>query len=175
MSDPVIRPAESSDAALLASLGARTFTETFGALYRAVDLAAFLAESYSEARLASYLCHPRAAAWVMEAQREAIGYALVGPCDLPHPEVTALCGELKRIYLLKDWRGDGRGSRLLQTALGWLEAQDFSNLWIGVWSENHGARRLYERQGFVKVGEYDFCVGEARDREFILRRDRGRG
>jgi ribosomal protein S18 acetylase RimI-like enzyme len=43
-------------------------------------------------------------------------------------------------------------------------------LWIGVWSENYGAQRLYGRHGFTKVGEYEFPVGEVRDREFILRR-----
>ena len=59
----------------------------------------------------------------------------------------------------------------MEVALAWLEAEGFSPLWIGVWSGNRGARRLYERMGFTKVGEYYFSVGQARDREFILRRD----
>ena len=44
------------------------------------------------------------------------------------------------------------------------------DVWIGVWSENHGAQRLYARHGFEKVGEYEFKVGQTRDHEFILRR-----
>ena len=47
-------------------------------------------------------------------------------------------------------------------------------LWIGVWSENHGAQRFYARHGFVHVGEYEFPVGRVRDREFILRREAAR-
>ncbi len=47
------------------------------------------------------------------------------------------------------------------------------SLWIGVYSENHGAQRLYARQGFVKVGEYEFEVGAQRDREFIFWRGPG--
>ena len=43
-------------------------------------------------------------------------------------------------------------------------------VWIGVWSENHKARRFYGRYGFEKCGEYDFAVGETRDHEFILMR-----
>jgi len=39
-----------------------------------------------------------------------------------------------------------------------------------VWSENHGAQRLYARHGFEHVGDYDFVVGNIRDHEFILRR-----
>ena len=43
-------------------------------------------------------------------------------------------------------------------------------IWIGVWSENHGAQRFYVREGFEKVGEYGFKVGRTLDLEFILRR-----
>jgi len=84
--------------------------------------------------------------------------------------VTPACGELKRLYVLKRLQGDGTGSRLLAETFAWLERNGPRRLWIGVWSENHGAQRLYGRMGFEKVGEYEFIVGQTRDREFILRR-----
>jgi ribosomal protein S18 acetylase RimI-like enzyme len=170
MPHDTLRDAQAHDAALLASLGARTFTETFGHLYPPEDLAGFLAQAYSPERLAAYLADPRAAAWILETGGEAIGYAMVGACDLPHPEVTATCGELKRLYVLADHRGGGRGGRLLDAALSHLAARGRRPIWIGVWSENLGAQRLYGRLGFEKVGEYEFAVGATRDREFILRR-----
>jgi hypothetical protein len=58
----------------------------------------------------------------------------------------------------------------MHAALDWLDRLG-RPLWIGVWSENHGAQRLYGRHGFVKVGEYEFPVGKTRDQEFILRRE----
>ena len=67
-------------------------------------------------------------------------------------------------------QGDGWGGRLMDTAMDWLERDGPRTLWVGVWSENTGAQRFYARRGFVPVGEYLFHVGEARDREFILRR-----
>jgi ribosomal protein S18 acetylase RimI-like enzyme len=170
MPQDTLRDARPNDAALLARLGARTFTETFGHLYPPQDLAGFLAQAYSPERLAAYLSDPRAAAWILEAGGEAIGYALVGACDLPHPEVTATCGELKRLYVLAAHRGGGRGGRLLDVALNALESRGQRPIWIGVWSENFGAQKLYGRLGFEKVGEYEFHVGAARDREFIMRR-----
>jgi ribosomal protein S18 acetylase RimI-like enzyme len=54
--------------------------------------------------------------------------------------------------------------------MAWLERDGPRTIWIGVWSENHGAQRFYARQGFEKVGEYGFAVGSTVDREFILRR-----
>ena len=108
--------------------------------------------------------------WLAERDGEPVGYALAGPCHLPHPDVTPDCGELWRLYLLPQARGGGLGGRLLNEVLTWLERPG-RRLWIGVWSQNHGAQRLYGRLGFQKVGEYLFPVGEVRDHEFILRRD----
>jgi GNAT superfamily N-acetyltransferase len=171
MSGPSIRRAGPCDVSTLAELGARTFADTFGHLYPAVDLAAFLQENHAPEAILPFLEDARYATWVAEENGEAIGYALAGPCGLPHPDVTPSCGELKRIYLLRNRQGSGVGGRLMTTALDWLEAERRRPIWIGVWSGNHGAQRLYARAGFAKIGEYEFAVGASRDREFIMRRD----
>ncbi|MBW3549266.1 MAG: GNAT family N-acetyltransferase [Proteobacteria bacterium] len=101
---------------------------------------------------------------------EPVGHAAAGPCGLPHPEVAASDGELKRLYVLKDHQNAGWGGRLFQTALDWLQRDGPCTLWIGVWSENLGAQRFYARHGFEHVGDYEFPVGRVRDHEFILRR-----
>ena len=163
-----IRRAAPEDADTVSSLGARTFTETFAHLYPPEDLETFLASAYGLERTRNDLTHAGKATWLLEdADGEAIGYALAGPCDLPHDDVAPGDGELKRIYVLKSHQGGGRGSRLLNTALEWLGPR---RIWIGVWSENFGAQRLYASKGFTKVGEYIFPVGETKDLEFILRR-----
>ena len=166
----VIRRAGPADAEGLAAIGAATFAETFAHLYPPRDLAAFLAEAYSVERARADLANPRKAAWLVEADGVAVGHALAGPCKLPHPEVTPACGELDRLYLLKAHHGGGTGSRLLAETLAWLEKDGPRRLWIGVWSQNHGAQQLYARHGFAKVGTYDFVVGQTRDHEFIMRR-----
>lgn len=170
MPAPTIRRATPADAEALSRIGAQTFTETFGHLYPPQDLADFLVYAYGLARTRMDLADPAKAAWLVEADGAVVGYALAGPCDLPHDEVTPTCGELKRLYVLKRLQGDGTGSRLMAAVLAWLEQDGPRRLWIGVWSENFGAQRLYQRMGFDKVGEYEFAVGQTRDREFILRR-----
>ena len=171
MSEPLIRRAGSADAETLSAIGAETFVETFGHLYPPEDLAGFLADAYDLERTRADLADPQKASWLVEADGVAIGYALAGPCALPHPEVTPQCGELKRIYMRKGWQGGGLGLRLFAETEAWLETQGRRSVWIGVWSENHGAQRFYARQGFEKVGEYGFVVGSTVDREYILKRD----
>lgn len=170
MTEPAIRRAVPADADALARIGAETFVETFGDMYPPEDLAAFLPYAYGLERTRADLADPAKASWLVEADGAVVGYATAGPCDLPHDDVTPACGELKRLYVLKAHHGGGTGSRLLAMVLAWLEQDGPRPLWIGVWSENFGAQRLYGRMGFEKVGEYDFLVGETRDREFILRR-----
>ena len=170
MPEPTIRRANVDDAEVLSALGARTFSETFRHLYDPEDLNAFMADVYSVEKSGRDLADPRRALWLVEEGGEAIGYALAGPCDLPHAEVTPACGELKRIYFVQGRQGGGLGRRLFAEVMDWLQSEGQRSVWIGVWSENFGAQRFYARHGFEQVGEYGFKVGRTVDREFILRR-----
>jgi GNAT superfamily N-acetyltransferase len=167
---PILRRAVPADAETLAALGAATFTETFGHLYPSKDLADFLSRAHSLERARSDIGNTSNVVWLVEVESETVGYALAGPCELPHSEVAAGDGELKRLYLLRRAQNGGLGGLLFETALAWLLAAGPRAIWIGVWSENFGAQRLYRRWGFDKIGEYGFAVGQTIDREFILRR-----
>ncbi len=170
MSETVIRRASSADAPALSALGTVTFVETFGHLYKPEDLQAFLDESHSEAAYAAVLADPGYALWIAEREGKAIGYAQAGRCGLPHADVKPEDGELKRLYLLQSAQNGGVGNALFEQALAWLERDGPRTLWISVWSENLGAQRFYQRHGFSFVAEYEFVVGEQRDREFMYRR-----
>jgi GNAT superfamily N-acetyltransferase len=166
-----IRAAGPGDAAALSALGRDTFDQTFGHLYAPEDLAMFLGESHSEDAYAALLADPRYGLWLLEDGARAVGYAVAGPCGLPHPEVATTDGELKRLYLLPGVQNGGWGARLFDTAEAWLLRDGPRRLWISVWSENFGAQRFYARRGFAKVAEYAFPVGHHRDVEFMYRRD----
>ena len=168
-----IRRATPNDAATLAELGRMTFIEAFGHLYTPEDLQAFIEGSHSVAAHARALANADYALWLAERDGIAIGYAQAGPCGLPHPDVQTDDGELKRLYLLRDAQNCGVGLALLNAALTWLERDGPRTLWISVWSENYGAQRFYGRHGFEHAGEYEFIVGEQRDREFMYRREKG--
>lgn len=165
-----IRRAGPGDVDALSRIGISTFIDTFGHLYPQEDLEDFLEDSHAPAAYARYLADPAYALWLLEDGGQALGYALAGPCGLPHPDATAADGELKRLYLTPACQNGGWGGRLFQTTLDWLEREGPRTLWISVWSENVGAQRFYARHGFEKAGEYEFPVGRVRDREFIFRR-----
>ena len=171
-----IRIAALDDAPALAALAEATFIETFGANgfaipYPADDLAVFLHASYAPASVAAWIADPNETVWVAEDEAGAlIAYAQAGRNTLPHPDAAPTHGELKRIYVARAAQGSGLGRALLKLALNRLDPDGAATVWIGVWSGNLKAQRLYSRYGFAKAGEYEFPVGRVRDREFILRR-----
>ena len=172
----LIRLAVPADAPALAALAEATFIETFGAggfaiPYPADDLAEFLLGSYAPERVMGWILDPAETVWVVEdAAGALIAYAQVGANTLPHPDARPEHGELKRIYVARAAQGTGLGRTLLEIALGRIDPDGAATVWIGVWSGNEKAQRLYTHYGFAKAGEYDFRVGRMRDREFILRR-----
>ncbi len=174
MTDALIRPAADTDAAALGELGRQTFIDTFvtgfGIPYPAEDLAAFLDDSFSVETILRKLGEPGAAWWVAEKDGRLLAFANAGPNTLPHPDARASHAELRRLYVSKAAQGLGLGTKLLAVALDWMEGHTDGPLWIGVWSGNLKAQKLYAAYGFQKAGDYQYPVGAWLDDEFILRR-----
>jgi ribosomal protein S18 acetylase RimI-like enzyme len=170
-----VRPATRADIPLLSKLGRETFFETFVEGFRIPysesDLAEFLPRAYGEAALEAYFDDPAYAHFVAEFDGAPVGYALVGPNGLPHEDARDGDGELKRIYLLKSAQGTGGGRALYEACTDFLLKDGPRRIWLGVWSGNEKAQEFYRKNGYAKVGEYRFRVGETLDHEFIMRRD----
>jgi ribosomal protein S18 acetylase RimI-like enzyme len=166
-----IRRALPDDAATLATLGAATFTETFGHLYPPEDLQTFLATYHSVEAWDRALADPQRAIWIAELpDATQIGFIAVGACKLPVEGREPTAGEIQQLYVLARHHNLRLGTQLMEVGVEWLEVTHRTPLYIGVWSENDGAQRFYARYGFNKVGEYGFVVGGTIDREFILKR-----
>ena len=176
MSEVIIRTATEADADALAAMGRQTFVDTFVAAdgfaipYPDDDLREYLEDSFSTDSFRAKLNEPGAAWWVAERDGELLAFANTGPNTLPHPEAGPGNAELRRLYVTKAAQGLGLGTKLLALSLAWMEANTDGPLWIGVWSGNLKAQKLYAAYGFEKAGEYEYPVGRWRDHEFILRR-----
>jgi len=175
MTEPMIRPARLDDATALGALGRQTFIDTFVTgfeiPYPEPDLEAFLNANFDLAPMQKKLAEPGCAWWVAERNGQLLAFANTGPNGLPHPDARPRNMELRRLYVAKTAQGLGLGTRLLALSMEWMQAHTDGPLWIGVWSGNLKAQKLYGAYGFEKAGEYDYAVGAWLDHEFILRRD----
>lgn len=166
---PILRDAGPADAAALAALGRRTFTETFGHLYSSEDLAAFLL-THSEQNWSDQLASDVFAVRIAEVAGEAVAYAKLGPPSLPI-EMPLPSRELRQLYVLQPWQGAGVAQALMDWALAEARSCGARHIYLSVYVDNQRGRRFYERYGFTAVGTYAFMVGAHADEELILRRE----
>ncbi len=169
-----IRPVNFGDidtyAAPLSELGAATFTDSFGHLYRAEDLSAFVAKNHSEQAHRRIIESEDHHSWVAEDDGHLFGYLTLCPNGLPcdPPETNAI--ELGRLYIRKSHQGLGLGQQFMDVAIPFARQAGFKVMVLSVWAENYGGHRFYRRNGFEKIGEYQFPVGDHLDDEWIMRR-----
>ncbi|MEM6415576.1 MAG: GNAT family N-acetyltransferase [Pseudomonadota bacterium] len=164
-----IRRANSRDAHKLSDIGTLTFTQTFGALYSTKNLTTFLKQKHTPKYFQTLLNDPNCAAWLVENDGLRVtGYAVAGPTILPIPNVPVQSGELIHIYIRSGAQRMGLGAQLIEVVLSWMHA-NFEHLYVGVFSENFGAQRFYQRYGFQKIHEYTYMVGDHADAEWIMK------
>lgn len=161
------RDATPADAALMAVLGPRSFSETFGHLYSPENLAAFL-EKHSEANWRGELTDPRYAVRIAEDSGEPAGFCKIGPPSLPF-EAKGTAAELRQLYVLKPWQGAGIAPMLIEWAFDEARRRGAEELYLSVFIDNHRARKFYARYGFEAVGRYDFMVGTHADEDIVMR------
>lgn len=156
------------DATLMSGIGKQTFVETFGHLYTPENLAAFL-ENHSEENWRAELSNPDFAVRIAEDGGEAAAFAKVGPPSLPF-EATGPSAELRQLYVLKPWHGQGVAHTLMDWAVAEAKRRGAEQMFLSVFVDNHRARRFYDRYGFEAVGTYDFMVGTHADLDIIMRK-----
>ncbi len=163
----VFRTAIPADAAALAEFGARSFCDTFGHLYDPADLALFLA-NHRPAVWASELSDPGYAVRIAEAERAILGFAKLGPPQLPFtPRGEA--AELRQLYVLAPHHGRGIAQALMDWVIASARQSGADNLYLSVVTDNHRARRFYDKLGFVAEGSYQFMVGNHADEDIVMR------
>ena len=167
--DP-IRLATTSDASLLADLGARTFYEAFAALIPDEDMAAYLAASFTSAGLAAQIADRLSLFLIAETDGVAVGYAHLCPTQPPACVDGPSPVQLVRLYVLKKRYGHGVGSSLMATCLSEASKRGYQTLWLSSWEINQRANSFYRRWGFEPVGNQDFVVGHDVQHDVILSR-----
>ena len=161
------RTATVADAAALSAIGARTFTDTFGHLYQPDDLATFLKSHVVEA-WEKELCDPAFAVRVAELDGKMVGYAKLGPPHLPF-EPRGEAAELRQLYVLEEMKGQGVAHTLIDWVINLARDRRADHLYLSVFTENHRARRFYEKLGFEAEGTYHFMVGNHADDDIVMR------
>jgi ribosomal protein S18 acetylase RimI-like enzyme len=168
---PLVRRGVPADAAMLASLAARTFQETFGAQNRAEDMAEHQAQAYGPEQQARELGDPAVITLISEIEGAPAGYAMVRrgvapPCVSGHAPV-----ELWRFYVDAPFHGRGVAQVQMRAVENAARELGGSVLWLGVWEHNPRAIAFYRKCGFRDVGAQDFWLGSDQQTDRVMMRE----
>lgn len=152
----VIRRASTDDAAGLAAAAAVLFCQAYEGAVNARDLAAYVAEAFTEETMRAELCDPAVVTLIAWAGGDVAGFAQLRKRDAPAAVSLPANIELSRIYLERRYHGTGLAQQLLSEAGVVARSLGANGVWLSVWEQNRRAIAFYEKHGFRRAGHQDF-------------------
>lgn len=164
----VIKKVTAADVKDLQQISRLTFKETFGADNSAKNMAAFLDEAYDEKKLLKEINNPDSQFFFLVVGQKIAGYLKVNENSAQTEKVADNALEVERIYLANEFQHRGLGLALIKLAEKIARQAGKDNMWLGVWEHNYQAQKFYQKDGFERVSQHTFVVGDDLQTDFIL-------
>jgi len=158
----VIRKIKLDDAVLFAELAKQTFFDTFTGTCTEKDMESYLEEYYNLPKVEAELSIPDAYNYFAEVNSVPVGYIrfMEDYSDYPFKERRKAI-ELKRLYILKKFQGEGVAQELMKVYFDHATAHAFELAWLSVWELNFKAQHFYKKYGFEYSGhQHPFPIGD---------------
>ncbi len=156
-----IRRVTLKDVAALTAIARQTFYDTFTGTCTEEDMNLFLNQYFTEEVLAKEINNDADFCFFAELNGNPVGYLRFMEDYSSFPimkQWKAL--ELKRIYVLKEFHGQGIAQQLMDFILHYARQNNFEVVWLGVWEHNTRAHKFYEKFGFKNSGyTHNFPIG----------------
>jgi ribosomal protein S18 acetylase RimI-like enzyme len=166
----IIRRGKTGDAAVLAELGARTFSETFAPDNSPANMAAYLASAFSPAQQTSELTDSSSLFLIAETNGVAVGYAMLRSGNVLDNVTGKNPIELVRLYVSQESLGSGVGPALMQACVAEAKRRGHETLWLGVWEHNARAQAFYRKWNFTEIGTHVFQLGDDPQTDILMQR-----
>jgi ribosomal protein S18 acetylase RimI-like enzyme len=164
------RRATPADAALLASLAATTFSDSFAADNTPENMALYMDGAFGESIQRDELSDPHCTIFLGEQNGEVVGYTMLHEGQAPASVGDDGALEIARLYSVKRAIGTGVGATLMRRCIDEATARGKQTLWLGVWEHNARAIAFYQRWGFIDVGSQTFTLGHDRQTDRVMAR-----
>jgi len=156
----IIIRSDVSHAAAIAAIGRKTFLKTFEHLFNSPgELTEYLEYTYNPAKLSKSIRKENNIYLLAWQDGDPVGFAKIKRHSLQDQIEPGAQMELQKLYVLEEHQGCGAGTALLKEAKR-LAKEDWTDyLWLSTLVSNKNAIRLYEKNGFSKMGGHFFTIG----------------
>lgn len=160
-----------ADLEALRTLSITTYEQTFAAVNTEENMRAYLEDAFATDKLLRELHDANSEFVLLEDDGRPAGYLKINeePSQTEINDKTSL--EIQRIYVDSEARGKGLGTRLMQYAIDTAKERGKRYVWLGVWEHNDKAIRFYTRNGFYRIGEHIFPMGDDKQTDYLMRKD----
>lgn len=163
-----IRKVKPDEAAELAKLSAKLFSETFAHLNDPQDMEQYLAENFSTEKIQQELMDTNT--YYFYALKNSIPIGCIKLILRPiHTAFTGIkTAELSRLYVAQAYHNQKIGAALMQFALNFALENKAEKIWLGVWEKNQKAIDFYLKWGFIKTDILQFKLGNDVQQDWLM-------
>jgi ribosomal protein S18 acetylase RimI-like enzyme len=161
---------QADDVETLLSLAAQTFSDAFAAMNTPETMQAYLAEAFTREKFLDELSNPHSQFYFLLADGNLAGYIKLNDTDAQSDLQDPQALEIERIYVHRDFQGQGLGRALIEFALQKALEMGKSSAWLGVWQKNLSAIAFYQKMGFMIAGEHSFRMGEELQSDWVMKK-----
>jgi diamine N-acetyltransferase len=154
-----IRRGSPEDAAALAALAVRTFTDTYAEFNTAEDMRVYLDRVYGAEQQTRELDDPGMVTVLADTPEGLVGFAQVRRGSAPSCVEQKDAVEVYRFYVDRSAHGTGVAARLMEGAKAAARDLGGWRLWLSVWERNPRAIAFYTKSGFSDAGTTWFQLG----------------
>lgn len=164
-----IKKANQSDIELLQNIGRQTFYEKFTEDNSEENMLKYASEAYSFEKIASEVNNPNSQFYLATLNNQTVGYLKINFGDAQTELQDPQGLELERIYVLKEFQGRKIGQVLFEKTLEIARQAKCNFVWLGVWEENTGAIKFYEKNGLKAFGKHIFMLGDDPQTDIMMK------
>lgn len=163
-----IRKCTLEDLPLLQEIGRETFNETFKNLNSPENMKVYLEGAFNLTQLGTQLSNPSSEFFFIYCNEEIAGYLKVNVDEAQTEKEGDESLEIERIYIRKEFQGQGLGHHLINKGIELAKEQDKQKIWLGVWEKNEGAISFYRKMGFTQSGTHSFHMGDEKQTDLVM-------
>jgi ribosomal protein S18 acetylase RimI-like enzyme len=165
----LIRKCDIADIEKLLEISRTTFSATFSTFNTVENMEKYLSRHITREKLLDELKNPGSEFYFAMNDEQVIGYLKLnrGKAQTELKSENSL--EIERIYVVKQYQGEGMGKLLLSKAIESARNQDMEFIWLGVWEKNEKAISFYQKSGFKTFDKHLFRLGDDEQVDIMMR------
>jgi ribosomal protein S18 acetylase RimI-like enzyme len=166
--DIEIRDGQSTDADILADIGATSFRQAYGPHSDAADLESHVSNYFSSDFVRDEIEQRGRRYLLATVDGEAGGIAKYRKAACPVDGGDDNAVELQQLYVLADTQGYGLGRRLVTRLIDAAHEENVKGIWLSAWEFADWATGFYRNVGFKEIGKVEFKLGKITHTDLLM-------